>query len=115
MSPDPHLVPMGWGRRLVEDARKEWQPATRRVTQCLRRVDTRVTGSCFWWLKDAEPSLHPDQRLLAEDDHGYILMPAGLRDGEPWWQGRWRWWNPRHWPAWIRSFAAKSYVLVEHP
>jgi hypothetical protein len=78
-----------------------------------RAVIWRVDGWLLAWTEGVEPCSDYSARLLAEDDNGDWLVPAGLRDGEPWWQGYWRWWRPDHWPVYVRSLRRRSYVMVE--
>lgn len=110
-------IRLGWGRRIVEDLRAEFRhefgPVVKRTGRFLRRLNNRIDGRLFAWMADAEPSHSPSLRLLAEDDQGYMLMPAGIRNGEPWWEGRWCWYRPDHWPVYVRTTCARSYVMVE--
>jgi hypothetical protein len=62
---------------------------------------------------DAEPCADYGARLLGEDEEGDVLVPAGKRNGEPWWEGYWCWWKPTHWPVYIRSLRRRTYVMVE--
>lgn len=110
---------MTWRRRLVEDARAEFSTIANRVrlSRAVRwwkaNVVWRVDGWLLAWTEGVEPSDAADLRYLAEDDSGDWLVPRGLRDGEPWWQGYWRWWRPDHWPVYYRSRRDRTYVMVE--
>lgn len=114
-------VRMTWGRRCIEDARQEFATIARQIRYSrlyrewwLRRFVWRVEFALLAWAEKAEPSdAREFPRLLAEDDNGDWLMPRGYRDGEPYWKGWWRWWMPTHWPAYIRTRRAGTYVMVE--
>lgn len=78
-----------------------------------KQLSWRIEGWLLAWTFDAEPTDHADASLLAEDDNGGCLMPHRFEDGEPYWMGRWRWWRPDHWPVYVRSRRARTYVMVE--
>ena len=108
-----------WLGRLREDAREEFRSHanalrySRPVRWWKRHVVWSVEGWLLAWAQDVEPTNNPDLRFLAEDDSGDWLMPRGIRDGMPWWQGYWRWWRPDHWPVYLRTRRARTYVMVE--
>jgi hypothetical protein len=76
-------------------------------------VTWRIEGWLLRWMVDAEPCSDYAARLLAENDDGDVLVPAGERNGEPWWEGYWCWWKPTHWPVYVRSLRRRTYVMVE--
>ena len=86
---------------------------SRPVRWCQRHVAWRFEGWLLAWTEGADPSNDYEARLLAEDEDGDWLVPAGRRNGEPYWSGYWRWWRPSHWPIYLRSRRARSYVMVE--
>lgn len=77
-----------------------------------RHTAWRIEGWLLAWTEDAEPT-YDGPRYLAQDEDGDWLVPQGTRNGEPWWQGYWRWWRPDHWPVYLRSRRARTWVMVE--
>jgi len=114
------MVRLGWFRRAREDARQEFSEIARRIRYSrvyrgwwLHGFVWRVEGGLLAWTQDAEPCDDYGANLLAENEDGDWLVPAGIRNGEPWWQGYWRWWRPDHWPVYLRSRRRRTYVMVE--
>lgn len=112
-------IRMTWLRRAREDARQEFAQAASRIRYSRvvrwwkRHVAWKIDGWLLAWTEGVEPADRDDLRFLAEDDSGDWLVPHGYRDGEPYWQGYWRWWRPDHWPVYVRSRRARTYVMVE--
>ncbi len=112
-------IRMTWLRRAHEDARQEFSQIASRVRRSRavrwwkRRVAWKIEGCLLAWTEAAEPTERADLRFLAEDDDGDWLVPRGSRDGQPYWRGYWRWWRPDHWPVYVRSRRARTYVMVE--
>lgn len=77
------------------------------------RFGRRIDGWLFAWIQDAEAVWDDQATLIGETEDGDILMPVGITDHGPWWQGYWCWWKPTHWPAYIRSRHRKQYVMIE--
>lgn len=96
---------MGDLRRRITQSHKWWL--------IKRHTSWRIEGWLLAWTEGVEPCDDYEARLLAEDDSGDWLVPAGYRDGWPSWQGYWRWWRPDHWPVYVRSRRAQAYVMVE--
>lgn len=48
--------------------------------------------------------------LLAEDEHGDLWVPS--RFIKDWWDRRYQWWNPWHWPARVRT-GRRGMVMIE--
>jgi hypothetical protein len=65
----------------------------------------RVTSGCM--------ASHPLFGMLAEGDDGRLYVPLGIVGGEPYWRGVFRWWNPFHWPAWLRSRLTNRIAWIE--
>lgn len=78
-----------------------------------RAINIRIEGWLFAWTQDAEAVYDDEGVLVGECEDGDFLMPRGITERGPWWQGYWCWWKPTHWPAYIRSRRRNAYAFIE--
>lgn len=72
-----------------------------------------VLGIEPWsWMEDAHVNGGPEVRgLLGEDEDGFIYVPSRTR--QEWWDRRYNWRNPTHWPYYLRSRLTHRVVMLE--
>jgi hypothetical protein len=56
---------------------------------------------------DADHARH----YLGEDDRGELWAPSRTQAG--WWDRRFCWWKPTHWPYYLRSRIERQVAFIE--
>lgn len=64
-----------------------------------------------YWRETADRVTGGDPRILGEDDHGDLFVPSLTRP--EYWDRRFAWWKPTHWPYYVRSRLTNRVAFLE--